>query len=51
MKETKLGSENFIIYVKKATAFIPGLRLSVEVTQIIIQRGPNLNSIMGGDSV
>ena len=28
-KETKLKSEKFIIYVKKAAAFIPGLRLSV----------------------
>ena len=33
MKETILNSEKFTVYVKKAAAFIPGLRFSVEVTQ------------------
>ena len=32
MKETKLNSEKFIIYVKKATAFIPGLRFHVQTS-------------------
>ena len=36
MKETKLKSEKYIIYVKKATAFIPGLRFNVGTVKILI---------------
>ena len=32
MKEIILKSEKFIIYVKKATAFIPGLRFHVQTS-------------------
>ena len=36
MKETKLKSEKFIIYVKKTAAFIPGLRFNVGTVKILI---------------
>ena len=36
MKEANLKSEKFIIYVKNAAAFTPGLRLSVGVTEIMV---------------
>ena len=32
MKETNLNSEKLIIYVKKAAAFIPGLRFHVQTS-------------------
>ena len=32
MKETILRSENFMLYVKKAAEFIPGLRFDVGCT-------------------
>ena len=32
MKETNLNSEKFIIYVKKAAAFIPAIRFHVQTS-------------------
>ena len=37
MKETNLRTENFIIYVKKATEFICGLGFTVENTLFVLQ--------------
>ena len=36
MKETELKSENFNVYVKKAAAFIPGLRFNVGTVRILV---------------
>ena len=36
MKETELKSEKFNVYVKKATAFIPGFRFIVGTVRILV---------------
>ena len=41
MKETSLKAENFIMYVKKATEYIPILRFSVGCSWIVLKACPN----------
>ena len=47
MKETILRSGNFILYVKKATEFISGLRFDVGCTGIVREVDENSKTRMG----
>ena len=47
MKETSLKAGNFVMYVKKATEFIPCLRFNAGCTQIVLKVCKNLKIRLG----